>query len=127
MVHRLNCAVHKPVKCKCWSRHASARFRRGHPRPKIFSKTVVSRLVAWSRWIVYTLSGLDAVTPQIVAELHDRMTESTFLSVDAAAALFSHAEPKPLQSVDILGQGKDALIKANRECGLPCRWMKLSI
>ena len=51
------------------------------------------------RGIVYTLSGLDAVTPQIVAELHDRMTESTFLSVDAAAALFSHA----------------------------CRWMKLSI
>ena len=69
------------------------------------------------RGIVYTLSGVDAVTPQIVAQLHDRMTESTFLSVDAAAALFSHADPKPLQSVDILGQGKDALIKANRECG----------
>ncbi|MEY4516678.1 MAG: hypothetical protein RL180_1024, partial [Pseudomonadota bacterium] len=74
----------------------------------------VSRM---ERGILYTLHGVAALNPELVGLLHDRMTESTFAAVDAAAALFRQADAKPLQSVDILGQGKDALVKANREFG----------
>jgi phosphoribosylformylglycinamidine synthase len=54
----------------------------------------------------------------ISALLHDRMTESVFSHVDEAERLFHHAEPAPLQSVDILSGGRDALVKANTELGL---------
>lgn len=50
--------------------------------------------------------------------LHDRMTESVFSDVDEAERLFHHAEPAPLQSVDILLGGRDALVKANTDLGL---------
>ncbi len=46
----------------------------------------VSRL---ERATVYTLHGITELTPAVVALLHDRMTESTFNSVDAAQVLFS--------------------------------------
>jgi len=54
----------------------------------------------------------------ISALLHDRMTESVFSHVDEAERLFHHAEPAPLQSVNILSGGRDALVKANTELGL---------
>lgn len=54
-----------------------------------------------------------------VAELlHDRMTQIVLGRLEEAAGLFSHAEPKPLTAVDILGGGRAALEKANVELGL---------
>ena len=54
-----------------------------------------------------------------VAELlHDRMTQIVLGRLEEAAGLFSHAEPKPLTAVDILGGGRSALEKANVELGL---------
>ena len=50
--------------------------------------------------------------------LHDRMTESVFSQVEEAERLFHHAEPAPVSSVDILGGGRDALVKANVDLGL---------
>ena len=50
--------------------------------------------------------------------LHDRMTESVFFDLDDAACLFSHAEPKPASSVDVISGGKLALEKANLDLGL---------
>lgn len=50
--------------------------------------------------------------------LHDRMTESILTSIEDAAALFLQADPAPLVTVDILGQGRIALEVANRELGL---------
>ncbi len=54
----------------------------------------------------------------LAARLHDRMTESVMTSVDSARALFHHVAPQALTSVDLLGGGRDALVKANRELGL---------
>ncbi|MDH5601394.1 MAG: phosphoribosylformylglycinamidine synthase [Gammaproteobacteria bacterium] len=54
----------------------------------------------------------------ISASLHDRMTESVFSEVEEAERLFHHAEPAPLQSVDILTGGRAALVKANTDLGL---------
>ncbi len=50
--------------------------------------------------------------------LHDRMTESVLAAVDAAEALFRHYAPQPLAKVDVVGQGRAALLQANGEMGL---------
>jgi len=69
------------------------------------------------RGILYTLHGVSTVTPELLAALHDRMTESVFQSIDEVARLFQETEPKAFHSIDILAHGRDALIKANREFG----------
>ncbi len=69
------------------------------------------------RGILYTLRGMGELTPAVSALLHDRMTETIFAAIDSATVLFDETAPKPLQSVDILGKGKDALVKANQEFG----------
>jgi phosphoribosylformylglycinamidine synthase len=76
--------------------------------------TPVQRL---ERGIVYTLHGISQINPAITALLHDRMTETVFASIDDASVLFAEHVAKPLQSVDILAHGKDALVIANREFG----------
>lgn len=50
--------------------------------------------------------------------LHDRMTEMVFFDLDEAEVLFSHAEPKPYTSVDVINGGHNALLQANGELGL---------
>ncbi len=55
---------------------------------------------------------------QIAPYIHDRMTEAVFGSLDDAHVLFRHLPPKPLTTVDILGAGRAALVRANSEMGL---------
>ncbi|WP_028448474.1 phosphoribosylformylglycinamidine synthase [Chitinibacter tainanensis] len=50
--------------------------------------------------------------------IHDRMTEQVFRGLEAGNELFRHFEPKPLETVDILGGGRAALERANGEYGL---------
>ncbi len=50
--------------------------------------------------------------------LHDRMTESVFASLDAAAKLFTHFPPQPLASIDLLTRGRAAIEGANVALGL---------
>lgn len=76
--------------------------------------TPVHRL---ERGVLFTLKGISEISDEVKQILHDRMTESVFNKIDDATALFSETEPKPLNSIDILGQGKDALVKANSEFG----------
>ncbi len=54
----------------------------------------------------------------IRGKIHDRMTQVVFDSVDACAALFAHAAPKPMSSVPVLAQGRAALVEANTSLGL---------
>ncbi|WP_115229615.1 phosphoribosylformylglycinamidine synthase [Iodobacter fluviatilis] len=64
-------------------------------------------------------SPLSAAEQNILLPLiHDRMTEEVFSSLEAGRELFRHFEPKPFLTVDILGGGKAALVKANSEFGL---------
>lgn len=76
--------------------------------------TPVHRL---ERGVLFTLKGIADVSNEVKQVLHDRMTESVFNHIDDAAALFVETEPKPLNSIDILGEGKAALVKANSEFG----------
>ena len=50
--------------------------------------------------------------------IHDRMTETVLDSLEAAAQLFHHVAPQPLATIDLLGGGREALERANREMGL---------
>jgi phosphoribosylformylglycinamidine synthase len=54
----------------------------------------------------------------VAALLHDRMTDSVLRHADEAAGLFRTLEAKPLESIDVLGAGKQALDKANTDLGL---------
>ncbi|MDH5593539.1 MAG: phosphoribosylformylglycinamidine synthase, partial [Gammaproteobacteria bacterium] len=55
---------------------------------------------------------------RISALIHDRMVEAVFFALDDAEGLFQQADPAPLVQVDILGNGKSALQRANTELGL---------
>ncbi|MEO5959773.1 MAG: phosphoribosylformylglycinamidine synthase, partial [Opitutaceae bacterium] len=78
------------------------------------------------RVIAYTLafdpgflsSQLSALSSQLSARLHDRMTQVVFPDLDACAALFRHETPRPMRSIPLLAQGRVALFSANRTLGL---------
>ena len=72
------------------------------------------------RGIAYYVAGnLDeAEAAQVAAVLHDRMTQMVLARFEDAAPLFSHAQPKPLTAVDVLGGGRAALAQANLDLGL---------
>jgi phosphoribosylformylglycinamidine synthase len=60
----------------------------------------------------------DQETEAVAALLHDRMTESVLRSADQASDLFRELDARALESVDVIGAGKQALDKANTELGL---------
>ena len=55
---------------------------------------------------------------QIADLLHDRMTESAMLDRNQAKELFNALQAAPIDHVDVLGGGKDALVQANTQFGL---------
>ena len=73
------------------------------------------------RGIQYVLTGnipLSAATKtQLSALLHDRMTQSVLLG-DAEPDLFAQHTPQPLVRIDLIGQGRDALVTANTQLGM---------
>ncbi|OOR90828.1 phosphoribosylformylglycinamidine synthase [Moraxella caviae] len=72
------------------------------------------------RVLVFILKGKDLpskLPAAAEAVLHDRMTQSLVYALDDVAALFVDGEPAHLEQVDILGQGRVALEKANTEFG----------
>lgn len=80
----------------------------------------LAKIQRLERGLAYYVSG--ALTAedvqQVAALLHDRMTQLVLDNMEGAAALFSHAQPKPLTAIDILGGGRAALETANVELGL---------
>ncbi|MGH8662760.1 MAG: phosphoribosylformylglycinamidine synthase [Burkholderiales bacterium] len=57
------------------------------------------------------LAALDPV-------IHDRMTQTVLPDLDCAGDLFRHFAPQPLAHIDLLGGGRDALVRANADFGL---------
>ena len=60
----------------------------------------------------------DTELEAVSALLHDRMTETVLRKADEAQHLFRELEGKSLESIDVLGQGREALVRANTELGL---------
>lgn len=88
--------------------------------------TQVRRIERGVEYTVTLKSGLlggkkalsDEARAAVAAALHDRMTESVAPSRDHALHLFDELPAKPLQTVDVLGNGRGALEAANTELGL---------
>ena len=55
---------------------------------------------------------------QVSVLLHDRMTERVLVDGEQADDMFEQAEPGLLASVDVLVEGKQALVEANQTMGL---------
>jgi phosphoribosylformylglycinamidine synthase len=55
---------------------------------------------------------------QVAALLHDRMTETVLRHADEAQQLFQELAGKALETVDVIGVGREALVRANTELGL---------
>ncbi|MFT6917008.1 MAG: phosphoribosylformylglycinamidine synthase [Motiliproteus sp.] len=79
-------------------------------------------IVRLERGLAYYISTPVALTASqrqtLAALLHDRMVEELLSDVEQAAGLFSHAQPKPMSQVDLLGGGREALAAANQTLGL---------
>ena len=73
------------------------------------------------RGVEYCVAGSqvmsDDVKQGINHLIHDRMIQTVYKN-DVALALFVEHEPKPLQSIRIIEQGRDALVLANTQLGL---------
>ncbi len=82
--------------------------------------STVHRVERGIRWqLVCSRSvGLKGARSRICSTLHDSMTESLLEDMGEAEALFSHESPAPVECVDILSRGKDALDRANSKMGL---------
>jgi phosphoribosylformylglycinamidine synthase len=70
------------------------------------------------RGIWYEVTGDVADEPALRRALHDRMTESVLASSSEAAGLFAKAAPRPLAQVELGGDGRAALARANAALGL---------
>ena len=68
-------------------------------------------------WLQTSCELNDNQRQVVAAKLHDRMTQSVLYSVEEAEVLFEEHTPKPLQSIDVLGGGREALVQANQEFG----------
>ncbi len=80
----------------------------------------LAKIQRLERGIAYYVTGELSADDQaaVAAALHDRMTQLVLSSLEEASALFSHAQPKPLTAVDVLGGGRAALEQANQDLGL---------
>ena len=80
----------------------------------------LAKIQRLERGIAYYVSGelSEADSATVATLLHDRMTQLVLSALEDAAALFSHAQPKPLTAVDVLGGGRVALEQANLNLGL---------
>lgn len=81
--------------------------------------TQIQRLERGIAYTVQTSQPLSSQEAELIGnQLFDRMTETLLRDTAAASQLFRHESPRPLGSVDILGGGRAALVKANIDLGL---------
>ena len=79
----------------------------------------LSRVRRLERGIAYFVESSGPVPFDVVANhLHDRMTEVVFDRLDSALALFGQGDPAPVVELDLLGEGREALVRANLALGL---------
>ncbi|MBN1656328.1 MAG: phosphoribosylformylglycinamidine synthase [Deltaproteobacteria bacterium] len=81
----------------------------------------VRRLERGTAFYLTAASGASLSEKQIekiLPLIHDRMTQTVLFAIREAERLFMQAEPRPLRTVKLLKEGKEALLAANRDLGL---------
>ncbi|MBV8045905.1 MAG: phosphoribosylformylglycinamidine synthase [Paludibacterium sp.] len=81
--------------------------------------TTVRRVERATAFRVVAATALSETQRGVLADLlYDRMTETVLTDFDQAERLFAHVPPQPLTTVDVLGGGREALLRANADLGL---------
>ena len=81
--------------------------------------TQIKRIERGVAWYIQSQEKLDESScMEIASYLHDPMTESVVYKEAEAVKLFDELVPQALVEVDILANGKQALVEANIEMGL---------
>ena len=70
------------------------------------------------RGVEYRLNTSTTPSDQVLALLHDRMTQSVLDAPEQAAQLFEHSEPAPLEYIRLGNDPMEALRQANTDFGL---------
>mgnify|MGYP003303025727 CR=1 FL=1 len=83
----------------------------------IFHRVGLSHVTRIERGVRYFVNQENVLGAPILPFLFDRMTEEVLVE-ENFSSLFQQAEPAPLETVDILGQGSEALDAANATLGL---------
>ncbi len=82
----------------------------------------IDEVLRIERGLCYALKFASSVEPPEVLALgrllSDRMTEAVFDDVADTAALFAHHAPRPVVTVPLREQGREALVAANTDLGL---------
>ncbi|MDP2904617.1 MAG: phosphoribosylformylglycinamidine synthase [Methylovulum sp.] len=84
---------------------------------EIAQRCGLSAIKRIERGIEYRIETHVPLPSAVTALLYDRMTQ-TVIQGDTLPDLFTHQEPKPLQTVSIIEQGREALVQANTDLGL---------
>jgi phosphoribosylformylglycinamidine synthase len=80
--------------------------------------TQIKRLERGTEYSLVVDSSLsDEVKNRLTALLHDRMTQ-TVVEAGVEPDMFAQHEPQPLLTVDVIAQGREALVNANAQLGL---------
>lgn len=109
---QLRVVVPRPGTISPWSSKATDILHNcGLRKIRRIERGIAYRIEADQRLDMTEIALLDTL-------LHDRMTQAVLPDFDAALSLFERSEPRPLQSVDILGRGEVALTEANAQMGL---------
>jgi phosphoribosylformylglycinamidine synthase len=80
--------------------------------------TQIDRLERGVAYYVEASTLSESQWSELAIALHDRMMETVFAALQDAESLFAHHQPTPVSSVDMLGQGRQALVEANQRLGL---------
>lgn len=78
----------------------------------------LERVTQYSVCFSSSLPKLDTFLNDLQSLFYDRMVESIFSDKASLAELFEQHDPAAMTSVDIMAEGKQALINANHELGL---------
>jgi phosphoribosylformylglycinamidine synthase len=81
----------------------------------------LTTVVRIERAVAYWLNAGEITSGQwreIAASLHDRMTQSVLPALQEARVLFEQHQPRPLRRIELAGDGRSELDRANRELGL---------
>ncbi len=76
----------------------------------------IERAIAY--YVDFNGSVTEEVSKKVKAKIHDRMTQAVFTDKASLEVLFSKEEPRPLNVIPVLTEGRDALVKADKEMGL---------
>lgn len=76
----------------------------------------IERAIAY--YVDFNQAPSEKVWKQVASKIHDRMTQNVFERFDDLDVLFRHDTPKPLLEVPVLTEGKEALVRADKELGL---------